>query len=124
MEGGGDDPASFHDDTHVSCIMDHGSVRSAPVGNAGGLDHLGVVGIKHLPDVPELHRLVLPVGDEMVPVPLGRDARNPSLVSAETSHLDGSKTSGMFVAKYILGEKLIIVVIVVASVTHFYQVLM
>lgn len=52
-----------------------------------GLDHLMVLGVKHPAHVPELQRLVLAVGNEVVPVSLGRDARDARLVPAETPDL-------------------------------------
>lgn len=61
--------------------------QNTPLRNAGGLDHPLVLGVEHLSHVPQLHGLVLAVGDEVVPVSLGSDARNPRLVSAETPHL-------------------------------------
>lgn len=51
------------------------------------LDHLLILRVEHLADVPQLHGLILAVGDEVVPVSLSRDARYARLVTAQTSHL-------------------------------------
>lgn len=59
----------------------------APVRPVRRLDHLPVLGVEHPPHVPELHGLVLAVGDEVAPVALGRDAGDARLVPAEASHL-------------------------------------
>lgn len=85
FHGGGGDAAQILHDVRLAIYLPAGS--SSPVRYVCGLGHLGVLGVKHPPNVPELHRLVLPVRDEVVPVTLGRDARHPRLVPAETPHL-------------------------------------
>lgn len=57
-------------------------------------DHLVVVRIQHFVHVPQLHRLVFAVRNEVVPVPLGRYAGHPRLMTAQTTHLPTKKGGG------------------------------